>query len=153
MPLPKDLKEILTIDYTEMYKPPLNLPRNITDKFNKVLLSGDITAIDKYYREVVLPYNYMADEEREQVKKWDREATSESYKKKSRKSVEVRRKAAQDHYLEWQEEADMKWEKNPGLSRLAVAGCIIKSQKAQKEYDDKVKVYSVDTIRRIIKKK
>jgi hypothetical protein len=146
---PEKFKELFSTDYTELYRPPLNLPRHLTDELNKVILSGDADAATKYYREVILPYCYSADLERKEVEKWDRERAE----KNGRKSAQVRRKAAQDHYLEWQEEADMQWKKNPGLSRPDVAKNIVKKQKEQKEHDDTVKVYAVDTIRRIIKKK
>jgi hypothetical protein len=145
----KDLMESLKIDYTEMYRPPLNLPRNLTDKFNKIMLTGNVDAARKYYREVILPYCYSADLERKEVERWDREKAQ----KNGRLSAEVRRKTAQDHYQEWQEEADMQWNKNTDLSRPDVAKNIVAEQKRQKEHDNTVKVYAVDTIRRVIKKK
>lgn len=145
----KDLMESLKIDYTEVYRSPLNLPRNLTDEFNQHMLSGDADAAGKFYREVILPYCYSAGMERKEVERWGWEKAQ----KNGRLSAEVRRKAAQDYYQEWQEEADMQWNRNTDLSRKDVAKNIVAEQKRQKEHDNTVKVYAVDTIRRVIKKK
>jgi hypothetical protein len=146
---PEEFEKLFGTNYTEVYRPPLNLPKSLADEFNKVMLAGDADAAVKYYCEVILPYCYSADLERKKIEEWRRERAV----KNGRLSVDVRRKTAHDNYLEWQEMADMQWKRNPDLSRTDIAKNIVKDQKEQKTYDHTVKVYAVDTIRRIIKKK
>ena len=124
MPLPEDLRQLFKVDYTELYSPEIKLPRFLTDEFNKVLLSRDAVAINKYYQGVVLPYCYSADLERKEVEKLDREANSKRHKKNGAKVNE----SILEKHGRWQDEADYKWSRCPGLSKDTVAQILAKNE-------------------------
>jgi hypothetical protein len=149
MPLPKDLKEVLTIDYNKLYKPPLNLPRNITDEFDKVMSSGDSTAIDEYYREVVLPYNYSADLEREDVRKWDKERSVTTGKK----GGEADRDDIDELHLRWRATRDSMKRKNKGIKNRKIAIAIERDQEGcyYAHRKDPTKKYSFHQIYAVIR--
>ena len=110
MSLPKELRKLFTTDYTDIYIPPLKLPRVLTDEFNKIIKSGDASAIDKYYREVLLPYNYSSDLEREQVKEWDHERAVFT----GRKGGETNSEDVTELHQEWCKTRDSMKRKNKG---------------------------------------
>jgi len=127
----------LKIDYTELYRPPLDLPRLLTDEFNKVLESGDAAAIDKYYRKVILPYGYSADLEKEQLEEWDREASSKRHKENGAQVSD----SILERHARWQEEAEDIWKYTSDLS-------IPDTAKRIAEHED----HSWHTIKKYIKK-
>jgi hypothetical protein len=151
MSSPKNMLQHLKSDYTERYRPPLKLPRNLTDEFNKVLLSGDAAAIDKFYREVVLPYCYLADLESEQVKKWDKERSVTT----GMKGGETDREDIAKLHQEWRDTAVNKRRKNKGISDRQIAEDIAQDQEAcyYAHRKDPTQKYSFEHVRKVIRKK
>lgn len=149
MPLSEIDWELLSIDYAELHRPPINLPRNLTDEFNRILLSGDAEAIGSYYRDVILQYCYSAGLDKEEFEQWAKEKSAEGGKKSGR----GRRFTAQENYFEWQREADARWSINPYLSKSQVANSIANRLREKSEIYSYIKPFSADTIRRQIKKK
>ena len=141
--------ELLSIDYAELHRPPINLPRNLTDEFNRIVLSGDTEAIGSYYRNVILQYCYSAGLDKEEFEKWAKEKSAISGEKGGRE----RRITAKENYSEWQKEATKKWSRNPDLSKSQVANSIANLLREQSEYNSDITPFSADTIRRKIKKK
>ena len=151
MSLPKELKELLTIDYTELLRPNLRLPRNITDEFHKIMESGDAAAIDKYYREVVLAYCHSADIESEQVKKWDHERAVNN----GRKGGQTNSEDLDELHQEWCNTRDSMKRKNKGISMRKIAHTIGMDQEGcyYAHRPDPTKKYSIAQIRAVISTK
>jgi hypothetical protein len=151
MSSPEKFWELFRTDYTELYRPPLNLPRHLTDEFHRVMLSGDAAAITKYYREEVLPYGYSADLERKEVEKWDRESAV----KNGRKGGELDRGDIADLHQEWRDTAVNKRRKNKGISDRQIAKDIAQDQEAcyYAHRKEPTKKYSFEQIRKVICKK
>jgi len=148
---PEKFKELFSIDYTDLYRPLLNLPRHLTDEFNKVLDSGDADAIAEYRREVLLPYCYSADLEREDVRKWDAERSVTT----GRKGGEADREDIAELHQEWRDTAANKRCNNKGISDRQIAEDIAQDQEAcyYAHRKDPTKKYSFEQIRKVIRKK
>jgi hypothetical protein len=151
MSSPEKFWELFSTDYTKLYRPPINLPRHLTDEFNKVMLSGDADAAVEYYREVILPYCYSADLEREEVRKWDKERSVTTGKK----GGETDREDIAKLHQEWRDTRDMMQRKNKGIQIRTIARAITRDQEGcyYAHRPDPTQKYSCEHIRTVIKKK
>jgi hypothetical protein len=147
---PEKFKKLLTTDYTDLYTP-LELPRNLTDEFKKVLLSGDNDAIEKYFREVILPYCYSADLENKQVTQWDHARAV----KNGRKGGQTHSEDLDELHQEWCNTRDSMKRKNKGISMRKIARAIWMDQEGcyYAHRPDPTKKYSISQIRTVISTK
>ena len=111
-------------------------------------MAGDIEAAKDLYVSSVMNAMFIID-----AKERYADVVAYADKINGRKSAEIRQKDARYNYSEWQEIADKKWKRDPGLSRHEIAEYIVEGQKTDYGYDETVKVYSVDYVRRKIRKR
>ncbi len=132
-----DLKRSLNIDYTKVYIPEIDIPKNLADNLLLALAEGD-AAGGKYFREKILSYCYSACIEKAELKELERDIASREGKKHGPKV----NKDILDRHDEWQIAADGIWSHRKHLSINAVAKIIAGNED-----------HSWHTIKKYIKKK
>lgn len=115
----KDLMRLFEIDYTELYIPEINIPKNLKDNLLRALADSD-AAGGKYYREEILAYCYSACIEKAELKEMEKSIARREGKKHGAKVS----KDILDRQREWQFNADKVWSHRPNLSINEVAKII-----------------------------
>ena len=148
MPSLKDLFPELVTDYLDGFDiEGVEVPADVMKRIYERISPDELTP--KQLLNECFAFGLLKRDEDSCLKEWAREDAVLN----GIKSGEVRSKNAQDLYREWQEIADIKWRRAPGLSKPEIAEYIVEGQKTDYEYDETVKIYSVDYVRRKIKKR